>query len=100
MLLHDESRRELQFENDRVKVWKTTIPPNDKLKMHRHDHSRVIVSLQGGKLLKIEETGEKTDLIFESGKAYWFDKDLDGLLHGDVNISANPVEVMVIEFKA
>lgn len=94
-----ESKRELQLENDKVKVWKTTIPPNDKLKMHRHDHSRVVVGLKGGKLERIEETGKKSDLIFESGKAYWLDKDPEGQLHGDVNVSSSDVEVMVIEFK-
>jgi len=98
-LLFAETKRELQFENDKVKVWKTTIPPNDKLKMHRHDHARVIVGLQGGKLEKIEETGEKSDLIFETGKAYWLEKDPVGELHGDINVSSKPVEVMVIEFK-
>ncbi|MGE3318026.1 MAG: hypothetical protein AB7I18_01910 [Candidatus Berkiella sp.] len=94
-----ESKRELQFENEKVKVWKTTIPPNDKLKMHRHDHARVIVGLQGGKLVKVEETGEKSDLVFETGKAYWFEKDPVGELHGDINLSTKPIEVMVIEFK-
>lgn len=94
-----ESKRELQFENDKVKVWKTTIPPNDKLKMHRHDHSRVIVGLKGGKLIKIEESGEKSDLVFESGKAYWLDRDPPRKLHGDLNPSSEPIEVMVIEFK-
>ena len=94
-----ESKRELQFEKDKVKIWKTTIPPNDKLKMHRHDHARVIVGLKGGKLERIEETGEKSDLIFESGKAYWLDKDQQGQLHGDVNVSPKDVEVMLIEFK-
>lgn len=97
--LFADSKRELQFENEKVKVWKTTIPPNDKLKMHRHEHARVIVGLQGGKLERIEETGEKSDLVFETGKAYWLLADPKGQLHGDVNVSPKPVEVMVIEFK-
>ena len=94
-----ESKKELQFENEKVKVWKTTIPPQDQLKMHRHDHARVIVGLKGGHLKRIEESGEKSDLIFKSGKAYWLEKDPEGQLHGDINISSLPVEVMVIEFK-
>jgi len=94
-----ESIRELQFENDHVKVWKTTIPPNDNLKMHRHDHPRVLVGLKGGKLLKIEESGEESNLIFETNKAYWLPKDPEGQLHGDINISDTAMEVMVIEFK-
>lgn len=97
--LFAESKKELQFENDKVKVWKTTIPPNDNLKMHRHDHARVVVGLKGGKLNRIEQTGQRSDLVFETGKAYWLDKDPVGQLHGDVNVSPEAVEVMLIEFK-
>lgn len=97
--LFADSKKELQFENDKVKVWKTTIPPNDNLKMHRHDNARVIVGLKGGKLHRIEQTGQRSDLVFETGKAYWLEKDPIGQLHGDVNVSPEVVEVMVIEFK-
>jgi hypothetical protein len=37
-----------QFENSHVKVWKSTIVPNVPLALHRHDHGRVIIVLQGG----------------------------------------------------
>lgn len=88
-----------QFENEHVKVWKTVIAPNQPLKMHRHDHARIVVGLQGGTLKKIEEDGLISDLVFETGKAYWFNADPKGKLHGDQNNSDKPVEVMVIEFK-
>ena len=89
--------RVLQFENDFVKVWKTVIMPHQPLKMHRHDCSRVVVGLKGGTLTKIEETGETSPLVFETGKAYWLTEDLPGILHGDTNESDEPIEVMVIE---
>jgi hypothetical protein len=37
-----------QFENSHVKVWRSTIVPNAPLPLHRHDHGRVIIALQGG----------------------------------------------------
>ena len=91
--------RELQFENESVKVWKTVIMPHQPLKLHRHDCSRVVVGLKGGSLTKIEETGETSQLNFETGKAYWLTEDLPGTLHGDINESDEPIEVMVIELK-
>ena len=94
------THRELQFENEHVKVWKTIIMPHQPLKMHRHDCSRIIVGLKGGVLTKIEETGETSPLIFETGKAYWFTPDPVGTLHGDINESDEPIEVMAIEIKA
>ena len=37
------TRREAQFENDHVRVWKSIIMPNQPLSVHRHDHGRTIV---------------------------------------------------------
>ena len=93
------SNRELQFENEKVKVWRTTIPPNQPLKMHRHEHGRVVVGLKGGTLTKIEEDGRTSPLVFETGKAYWLEADPESELHGDVNESHNPIEVMVTELQ-
>ncbi len=93
------THRVMQFENEQVQVWKTVIMPNQPLKMHRHDKSRVIVGLKGGTLKKIEESGEISSLVFETGKAYWLDEDPPGTLHADINESDEPIEVMVIQFK-
>jgi len=97
--LKQTTHRVCQLENEQVKVWKTVIMPHEPLKMHRHDAARVVVGLKGGTLQKIEESGEVSDLVFETGKAYWLDADPEGELHGDVNLSDEPIEVMVIEFK-
>lgn len=91
------THRVFQFENEHVRVWKTVIMPNQPLKMHRHDCPRVVIGLKGGSLTKIEETGEMSQLIFETGKAYWLTEDPPGTLHGDINESDEPIEVMVIE---
>lgn len=93
------STRELQFENEKVRVWKTMIPPHDQLELHRHAADRVVIGLKGGLLKRIEATGEESDLKFEFGKAYWLPKDPEGTLHGDLNVSSQAVEVMVIELK-
>jgi hypothetical protein len=95
-----QTHRVFQFENEHVRVWKTIIMPHQPLKMHRHDCARVVVGLKGGTLTKIEETGETSDLNFESGMAYWLTEDPPGTLHGDINNSDEPIEVMVIELKA
>jgi quercetin dioxygenase-like cupin family protein len=95
-----QTHRVFQFENEHVRVWKTVIMPHQPLKMHRHDCSRVIVGLKGGTLTKIEQTGETSDLSFATGVAYWLTEDPPGTLHGDINESDEPIEVMVIEIKA
>ena len=81
------------------RCWKTTIKPNAPLKMHRHDRFRVIVALQGGVLKKTEEDGSQSDLVFETGKAYYLPPDPPNELHADINEGSEDVVVMVCEFK-
>jgi len=88
------------FENDQVKVWKTIIVPNSPLSMHRHEFGRTIVVLKGGTLTIQQDTGERTKVEWETGKAYWLDADPPGdKKHEDVNESKETIEVMVIESK-
>jgi len=94
-----ETFRELEFENETVRVWKTTIYPNSPLKMHRHEKPRLIIALNGGTLKKITERGEITYLRFDTGRPVWMDADPPGELHADVNESDAPIVVLVVEMK-
>lgn len=91
--------REFVFENDRAICWKTTVSPNLPLKMHRHDRARVIVALKGGVLKRVDEDGTTTNLVFETGRAYWYEADPIDNLHADVNEGTDDVVVVVTEFK-
>lgn len=88
------------FENDQVKVWKTIIVPNSPLSMHRHEHSRTIVVLKGGTLTIMQDSGEKKNVDWKTGQAYWLDADPPGnKQHADVNETNDAIEVIVIENK-
>src|SRR5262245_19440336 len=80
------TRREPQFENDHVRVWKSIILPNQPLTLHRHEHGRTIVALKGG-TLDVVDAYSKTlqSMKWESGKAYWLDVDPSGQQHADLN---------------
>jgi hypothetical protein len=93
------TQRTPQFENPNVKVWKTLIMPNQPLTLHRHENGRVIVALQGGTLTIKKEKGDSKKVVWETGKAYWLDADPPGELHGDVNETTRPIEVMVVELQ-
>ena len=94
------SRREPQFENGEVKVWKSIIMPNQPLAMHRHDHGRTIVTLKGGVLDVVDAKGAtKQKMVWDAGKAYWLDADAPGTQHGDLNKGREPMEVIVVELK-
>jgi beta-alanine degradation protein BauB len=59
-----------QFENSHVKVWKSIIAPNAPLALHRHDHGRVIIALQGGTMKIVDQSGASETHVWETGKAY------------------------------
>jgi quercetin dioxygenase-like cupin family protein len=94
------TRREPQFENNEVKVWKSIIMPNQPLQLHRHDHGRTIVALKGGTLDVVDGKGTTMQkMTWESGKAYWLDADAANTQHGDLNKGKEPMEVIVVELK-
>lgn len=95
----NQTQRFPQFENDEVKVWRTVVFPNAPLTMHRHEHGRVIVPLQGGTMNIVTKDGAKETHVWEAGKAYWLGPNKPGEMHADVNAGTKPIEVMVVELK-
>ncbi len=94
------TRREPQFENDHVRVWKSIIMPNQPLGLHRHDHGRTIVALKGGTLDVVDARNQTLKkMTWETGKAYWLDVDPPNEKHGDMNRGKEPIEVIVVEMK-
>jgi quercetin dioxygenase-like cupin family protein len=94
------TRREPQFENEHLKVWKSIILPKQPLALHRHEHGRALVALVGGRLTVVDSTGTAINTYdWESGKAYWLGADPPGQLHADVNNTTQPIEVIVVELK-
>jgi hypothetical protein len=94
-----QTQRVQQFENNEVKVWKSTVVPNAPLAMHRHEHPRVIIALTGGAMKIVEQDGSSKIHNWETGKAYWLPANQPGEMHSDVNAGIKPIEVMVVELK-
>ncbi|MEP6783694.1 MAG: hypothetical protein ABI983_08490 [Acidobacteriota bacterium] len=94
------SRREPQFENSEVMVWKSIVMPNQPLSLHRHDHGRALISLNGGTLNVVDANNKVMDTFkLEAGKAMWLEADKAGTQHADVNAGKDPVEVIVVQLK-
>jgi len=94
------TRREPQFENSEVQVWKSTIYPGTPLGQHRHDHGRALISLNGGVLNVVDASGKVLDTYnLKAGTAMWLDADKPGTQHADVNPGKEPVEVIVVQLK-
>lgn len=99
-LQQQQTRREPQFENEHVKVWKSIIHPNQPLRLHRHEHGRALIALKGGTLKVIDGNDKVVDTyVWEDGKAYWLDADPPGTTHGDLNEGPGTIEVIVVELQ-
>ena len=95
-----QSHREDQFENEYMKVWKTTVLPRAPLALHRHDHGRALVALTDGVLQVQDRAGKVLETYnLKAGKAMWLGKDPPGQMHADVNPGTKPVEVIVVQLK-
>jgi quercetin dioxygenase-like cupin family protein len=94
------TRREPQFENEHVQVWKSIIMPNQPLALHRHDFGRAIIALKGGTLDIVDANGKTTrQEKWQTGRAYWLGVDPPGQQHGDLNRGKEPMEVIVVQLK-
>jgi quercetin dioxygenase-like cupin family protein len=94
-----QTHRDPQFENDAVKVWKTTVLPKQPLAMHHHDHPRVLIALTGGTMNIVDPAGNTEVHPWEAGKAYWLPAMPPNTLHSDINAGDKPLEVMVVELE-
>ena len=94
------TRREPQFDNAQVRSWKSIIMPKQPLTQHRHENGRALIALTDGQLKVVDPTGKVVHTYnWERGKAYWLDADPPGETHADVNDTAKPIEVIVVELQ-
>ena len=98
-LVPQTAPRAPQFENDDVRVWKTTLMPKVELPAHRHDHPRVVVALTGGTVRMLAQPGGPEMHTWETGKAYWLPPNPPGQTHVESNVGDKPIEVMVVELE-
>ncbi len=95
-----QTHREDQFENDQMKVWKTTVMPGAPLTLHRHEHGRALVALTDGQLKVKDKNGKVLDTYnLKAGKAIWLGVDPPGQMHTDANDGNKPIDVIVVQLK-
>lgn len=95
----EKTGRDQQLETSEVSVWKTTIFPHQPLKMHRHEHKRIVVALTDTRLKVMNDKGISHEVFWKKGTAHLLVADKKGECHVDINESNHPMQVMVIEFK-
>ena len=88
------SSRSMQIANDQVKAWETTIQPGkgNGLKMHRHDHDRVVVTFDDVKLKVVNDKGQSHIMAWKKNTPYFLSKDIANEKHTEENLSVHAVK--------
>lgn len=100
-MTYAETKKIPQFSNDKVNVWETVIYPSKQqvLKMHRHDHDRVLIAFDDVTLKIENDKGKSSLLTLKKDKAYYLAKDVPGEMHTDENLGKKPVKFLIIELR-
>ncbi len=90
---------QIQFENNRIRASKIKIMAHEEIGLHRDDYPRVVISLKGGTITRLEGDGSMIDIDFPKGEAVFREADPLGQLHRSINKTCKPIELIVIELK-
>ncbi|UNE35504.1 hypothetical protein KG892_00545 [Vermiphilus pyriformis] len=88
-----------QFENDRVNVFRIKIMPQEQTELHYDVYPHIVIALNGGTIMRNEADGSTTHVEFPTGKALFRAAESPDKVHGSVNISSAPIELIIIELK-
>lgn len=90
---------ELQFENDDVRVSRVVLGGKEEVGLHRDEHPHVVIALRGGSVMRLEQDGSTNEVHFPTRGVVFREVDPVGQLHSTVNLSDNPIEIIVVELK-
>mgnify|MGYP001324424421 FL=1 len=84
------------IENERVRVTRWDFPPQSETGHHVHEYDYVVVPVVAGKLVLVDDEGNRTENELTVGGAY---NRSVGVSHNVINESDAPVAFIEIELK-
>ena len=85
----------IAIDNSQVRVLVAHIPPNEKMALHQHVLSRVLVNLTDQHFRVIDESGKTVEVSAKAGDVHWASPNK----HIEENLSSEPFEGVVVEVK-
>jgi quercetin dioxygenase-like cupin family protein len=86
---------QLKFENDRVRVLESILPPGGKEKMHSHP-SYVVYVIKGGTIRNHFPDGKTVDTELKAGDVIY----RDPVTHWGENIGTTEIDEILVELKS
>lgn len=94
-LVVNASNTHLKLENDRVRVYETTLAPGEKEELHTHRASTIYV-VAGGKLRLHNTDGTSSEAVLETGTTFF----REPITHWTQNIGDTTFQVLLVEVKS
>lgn len=91
----EPKRYHVEFENPQVRVLRVRIGPKEKVALHEHGLNRVVVYLTDADTVATTPEGKSNHSVAKAGDVIWGGP----AKHSEVNLSARPFEVVVVELK-
>jgi uncharacterized RmlC-like cupin family protein len=85
----------IPIDNQQVRVLVARIPANQKIALHEHGLSRVLVNLTDQHFRVIDESGKTAEITAKAGDIHWAKPNR----HTEENLSDQPFEGVVVEVK-
>jgi quercetin dioxygenase-like cupin family protein len=93
----DRGRNKLLFENEHVRVFRSSLAPGDREKMHEHVGAGRAVVLLSPLAARVEAAnGDVSPMNGAAGDAFWRD---GAVKHRGSNIGSRPAELVIVEVK-
>jgi hypothetical protein len=87
------------FENPSIRCLKIKIMGGEEIDLHRDELPQYVTAIHGGTIRRLESNGETLDVEFPTGITVYRPADPVGALHKSVNLSQDPIELIVIQIK-
>jgi beta-alanine degradation protein BauB len=91
----DSGHYRVEFENERVRVFRGKYGPGEEGKMHEHLHNRVVVYLTDARMTVTAPDGKFVQQTMKAGESYWGVP----VSHKDDSKGMHPMEMVVVELK-
>jgi len=87
------------IDREDVKVWSTTICPQNKLPLHTHRNPRIVIPQGSGILKVVYESGKEEQIVLTKDVPIYLSVAQGIHPHQDINIGEKSLHVIVIELK-
>jgi len=91
---------EITFENDQIRATKIKLEAHEEIDLQHNDHPKILISLKGCTLTRIEMNGTKTEIKLPKNTPIYQEEDPANESHKLLNNTCKSLEIIAVEIKS